>query len=189
MVQSENSVVDRLYSDFQQLVDQIDATEISLRNSAEEIFQKSLYVAIGSHFEQRITDHILELVGRSSRDNVLVTEFARIKGVSRQYHTFFGWGDSNANRFFSMFGREFRDYMVEYVKNDDQYDESIKAFLEVGNVRNEVAHDFGSVSLDKTVEEIYARYKQALAFVEQIPLRFDEFEQTKQDTVLSGVSG
>ena len=180
MVQQESSTVDRLYSDFSRLIEQIDATEISLRNSAEEIFQKSLYVAIGSHFERCITDYILDFVDKSSGNSILVTEFARIKAISHQYHTFFGWEDSNANRFFSMFGKEFKDYMVEYVKNNADYGEAIKAFLEVGNVRNEVAHDFGSVNLEKTVDEIYDRYKKALAFVEQIPLRFEEFEQTIQ---------
>ena len=180
MVQQESSAVDRLYSDFIQIISQIDASDISLRISAEEMFQKSLYIAIGSHFERRITEYILDFVGKSSRNSVLVTEFVG-KLMSRQYHNFFAWGDAkNANRFFSMFGGDFKNHMAEYVRNNPEYDEAIRAFLEVGDVRNQVAHDFGTVSLEKTADEIYARYKEALAFVEQILLRFEEFEKSRQ---------
>ena len=179
-MQQDSTPVDRLYSDFTRVLEQIDAAEISLRISAEEIFQKSLYVAIGSHFEQRITHHLLELMGRASSNNVLVTEFARIKGVAHQYHTYFEWDNPNANKFFSMFGREFRNYMTEYVRNNDEYRDAIIAFKEIGGMRNEVAHDFGTVIVEKTVEEIYSRYRKALMFVEQIPLRFEAFLESRQ---------
>ena len=76
-----------------------------------------------------------------------------------------------------MFGSDFKDYMNEYVKGNLEFADAIRAFLEVGNVRNEVAHDFGAVTLTKTVQEIYQRYRQALTFVEEIPVRFEEFEQ------------
>lgn len=173
----ELSTVDRLYSDFILMIEQIDNAEISLRNAAEEIFQKSLYVAIGSYFEQRITTYIVEFMAEASGGNVLVREFTRIKGVSRQYHTFFNWRASNANGFFGMFGPEFKDYMDVYVKDNPEFADAIRAFLEIGNMRNEVAHDFGSVALTKTVQEIYQRYRQALTFVEAIPVRLGEFEQ------------
>ena len=181
MIQQEPSVVDRLHSDFSQLIHQIDAAEISLRNSAEEIFQKSLYMAIGSYFEQRITGYILKFIGKLAGNSVLVIEFARNKAISRQYHTYFNWNGANVNSFFGLFGGEFRDYMKEYVNNNAEYGEAIKAFLDVGNVRNEVAHDFGAVSLTKTTDEIYALYKKALVFVEQTPLHFDEFMESRQE--------
>ena len=177
-MRQETSTVDRLYSDFSLMIEQIDSSEISLRSAAEEIFQKSLYVAIGSYFEQRITSHIIEFVAGASGGNVLVREFTRIKGVSRQYHTFFEWGGRNANRFFAMFGSGFRDHMVQYVRGNPEYADAIRAFLEVGDMRNEVAHDFGSVTFTKTVDEIYQRYKEALAFVEEMPSRFEEYQRS-----------
>ena len=176
-MRQESSTVDRLYSDFSLLIENIDISELSLRSAAEEIFQKSLYVAIGSYFEQRITAYIVEFMAEASGGNVLVTEFTRIKGVSRQYHTFFEWGGRNANRFFAMFGSDFRAHMVQYVRGNPEFADAISAFLEVGNMRNEVAHDFGSVALTKTVQEIYQSYRQALTFVDEIPLRLGEFEQ------------
>ena len=183
MVQEESSVVDRLYSDFTQILEQVETTEISLRNSVEEIFQKSLYVAIGSHFEQQITHYILEFMGKASDNNVLVTEFVRNKAIARQYHTLFGWKGNNANAFFGLFGQDFRAYMTGYVRENPEYAEATRAFLEIGNVRNEVAHDFESVTFEKTSDEIYARYKEALIFVEQVPLRFEAFMASRQGLV------
>lgn len=180
MQESQPSVVDRLYSDFKLIIEQIDLSEISLRNSAEEIFQKSLYVAIGSYFERRIGAIVLELVGRSSGDSALVTEFVRNKAISRQYYTYFDWDKANANKFFSLFGAEFRAYMSEYVSENPEYGDAIRAFMRVGDVRNEVAHNFEHVSIDTTTGDIYELYKSALLFVDQIPRRFDEFAQRQR---------
>ena len=180
MQESQPSVVDRLYSDFKLIIEQIDLSEISLRNSAEEIFQKSLCVAIGSYFERRIAAIVLEFVGRSSVYSVLVTEFVRNKAISRQYHTYFQWNSANANKFFSLFGAEFRAYMSEYVSENPEYGDAIKAFMQVGGIRNEVAHNFEYVSIDATADEIYELYRKALLFVDQIPLRFDEFAQRQR---------
>lgn len=182
MIQEEAYAVDRLYSDFTRILERIEDTEISLRNSVEEIFQKSLYVAIGSHFEQQITHYILEFMGKSSNNNVLVTEFVRNKAIARQYHTLFVWKDNNANAFFGLFGQDFRAYMTGYVRENPEYAEAIRAFLEVGNVRNEVAHNFESVTFEKTADEIYSRYKEALAFVEHIPSHFEAFLASRRST-------
>ena len=180
MMQQQSTPVDRLYSDFTRILERIEDTDLSLRTSAEEIFQKSLYVAIGSYFEQRVTHHILEFVSGSSGANLLVSEFVRNKAIGRQYHTLFGWSDNNANAFFRLFGNEFRAYMVDHVRNNPDYAEAAKAFLEIGNVRNEVAHEFGNVSLNKSSDDIYSRYKEALSFVEQIPLHFAAFLESRQ---------
>lgn len=180
MYESQPSVVDRLYSDFKLIIEQIDVSEISLRNSAEEIFQKSLCVAIGSYFERRIAAVVLDFVGRSSGDSALVTEFVRNKAISRQYYTYFNWKGANANSFFSLFGADFKAYMSEYVSNNPEYGDAIRAFMQVGGIRNEVAHNFEYVSIDATTDEIYELYRKARLFVDQIPQRFDEFAQRQR---------
>ena len=182
MVQENFTLVDRLYSDFTQILEGIGATDISLLNSTEEIFQKSLYIAIGSYFEQQVTNHIHDFVSESSGANPLVTEFVRNKAIRRQYYTLFGWKDNNANAFFRLFGNEFRSHMTDHVDNNPDYAEAARAFLDIGNMRNEVAHEFGNVSLNKTSEDIYSRYKEALVFVEQIPLHFETFLASRQDS-------
>lgn len=177
MRESQPSVVYRLYSDFELIIRKLDVSEISLRNSTEDVFQKTLALAIGSYFERRITDAVLEFVGRSSGDSALITEFVRNKAISRQYHSYFDWDRANANKFFSLFGAEFRAYMSEYVNENPEYDDAIRAFMQVGGIRNKVAHNFEYVNIGATTEEIYELYRKALLFVDQIPQRFDEFAQ------------
>lgn len=180
MYESQSSTVDRLYFDFKLIIEQINGSEISLRNAAEEILQKTLALAIGSYFERRITDAVLEFVGKSSGDSALITEFVRNKAISRQYHSYFDWDRANANTFFGLFGAEFKAYMSEYVNENPEYDDAIRAFMQVGGIRNKVAHNFEYVSIGATTEELYELYKVALLFVDQIPQRFDEFAQRQR---------
>ena len=178
---AQQSVVDRLHSDFAQLIEQLDATQISLLTSAEDIFQKSLLLAAASYFERRIKDDILEYIGKSSGEVSLVTEFVRNKAIERQYHTFFQWNGRNANAFFGLFGEEFKTYMINYVRDNDNYAEAIRAFLEIGNERNRIVHDdFGTVPLEKTTDEIFSLYKKALLFVEQITSHFEIFMEERK---------
>ena len=177
--QPSASVVGRLYKDFQSMIEQIQVSDVSLRNSAEDMFQKSLAVAIGSYFERRITDILLEFVEKSSGSNVLLSEFVRNKAISRQYHTYFQWNNANANSFFGLFGTDFRDYMTEYIRDTPEYEEAVRSFKQVGNFRNEVAHNFENVTINQTTQELYALYEKAFVFVEELPLRFEEFERIK----------
>ena len=178
---AQQSVVDRLYSEFAQLVEHLDATaEVSLRISAEEIFRKSLLLAAASYFEKRIQDDILEYIGKSLGEASLVTEFVKNKAIKRQYHTFFQWDSPNANVFFGLFGKEFKDYMTNYVRDHDDYKEAISAFLEIGKERNKIVHeDFGTFFLEKTTDEIFELYTKALQFVEQITSHFETFMESK----------
>jgi hypothetical protein len=89
--------------------------------------------------------------------------------IERQYHTYFDWEGSNANKFFGMFGSEFREKCAADVKADPALKQSIVAFLNLGNTRNQTIHlNFASFTMDKTVEEAYALYKKALAFVDYL---------------------
>lgn len=170
------SVVDRLYFEFGQMVDQLEATELSLRTTIEEIFQKSLSLAAASYFERRIKEDILDYVERSSGDAGLVTEFVRNKAVDRQYHSFFSWDARNANTFFSMFGEGFKNYMTALVAVNTSYRESILAFLELGSDRNRLVHqDFGAFPIEKTTTEIFELYEKALPFVDSIARNFDDY--------------
>lgn len=174
-----DSVVDRLYKDFQATIEQIDVSEVSLRTSVEDVFQKSLAVAIGSYFERRVTGIVLEFVEKSSGNNILLSEFVRNKAIARQYHTYFQWNNANANSFFGLFGTDFREYMKEYISNTSRYGDAVKAFMQVGNIRNEVAHNYEHVTINQTTPELYKLYKAALVFVDELPSRFEEFERSR----------
>ena len=178
----QQSIVDRLHSDFKEVVEQLESNgEISLRNSAEEVFRKSLLLAAASYFERRVTDVVLEFISEASVNDDLVTEFVRRQAIDRRYHTLFAWNRQNANQFFGLFGADFGEYMKNYVANNPDYESAIRAFMEIGRERNRIVHeDFGSAELEKSTTEVHYLYEQALIFVEQIPLRFEEFLASRQ---------
>lgn len=172
------TVVDRLHEDFTGLLEVLDeAGEVSLRAVADENSRKSLLLAAASYFERRMTEAVLSFVEDATNRNVLVTALVRNKAVSRQYHTWFQWDKNNANSFLGLFGSDFRDFMKQRIKDDDQLDDSVRAFLELGGERNRLVHeDFGAFTLEKTTEEIHALYRRALHFVEAVPGALREFD-------------
>jgi len=170
------TIVDSLYGDFQDLIINLDQTaDLSLRNTAEDTFRKALLLASASYFEDKITSDLINYFNETSSHNQNATEFLKNKAISRQYHTFFDWGKHNANSFFSLFGESFKDFMKDEVRKSAELDESIKAFLELGDDRNRLVHgNYGNFSLEKTATEIYSSYKKALLFVESFPQKLRE---------------
>ncbi len=172
------TVVDELHENFAGLLSVLDeAGEVSLRAVADENFRKSLLLASASYFERRMTETVMSFVEHATNGNVLVASLVRKKAVSRQYHTWFEWNGRNANSFFGLFGNDFRDFMKQRIKDDDQLDDSVRAFLELGGERNRLVHeDFGAFTLEKTTEEIHALYSRTMRFVDAVPGALREFD-------------
>jgi len=175
---ADDSPVDRVFREAGAIIEAVKAhADLSIEIAAADNLRKALLLAAASHFERVICTGVLEFVRKESNGNVRIEEFVRNKAIGRQYHTWFSWEGKNANQFFSLFGSEFSTKMKAYVSNNEVFDESIKAFLEIGNERNRLAHqDFATFSLEKTMEEIYALYQKALLFVRQFPLMLRNFE-------------
>lgn len=162
----QETVVDRLYQELVALEVSIDPNELSLLNTAGDVFRKTLLLAAASYFERRVVSTVLDFVGSRGRDNELVMEFVKNKALSRQYHTLFDWDKTNANKFFRLFGPSFQDHAKKRVATDEVFAEGVQAFLEIGRERNRLVHeDFGSFSLEKTADEIYSLYVSGLKFV------------------------
>jgi hypothetical protein len=70
--------------------------------------------------------------------------------------------------------------MLEEINKDSKLESAISAFIELGQIRNQLVHqNFADFYLEKTSEEIYKLYKDALVFVELFPLKLrDYLEQT-----------
>ena len=84
------TVVDRLYDEFKSLVKYLEQdNEVSFRITVDENFRKVLLLAAASHFENCITNHILEFAHEISNENELLVSFIKNKAVSRQYHSYF----------------------------------------------------------------------------------------------------
>jgi hypothetical protein len=171
-----DTIVDRLYSEFQQLVAHLNkAVEPSLCSTAEDNFSKSLLLAAASYFEDRLSADLLSFVDEASNKNDLVREFVRTQAISRKYFSLFVWESGNANKFFSCFGSSFSTFMKAEVKSDENLARAIKAFIEIGLERNRLVHqNFGTFTLEKTAEEIFALYKTAVGFLDVIPNKLRE---------------
>jgi hypothetical protein len=125
---------------------------------------------MASYFEHRVCSIVIDFVRERSGGSALVESFVRNKAIARQYHTWFKWDETNANQFFGLFGSEFKIIMTNRVKGSDELRSSIRAFLEIGNERNKLVHqDYATFPMEKTLNELYRLYKDALKFIEFLP--------------------
>ena len=173
------TIVDGLHKDFSDILDFLEEKdEVSWSNVANENFRKVLLIAAASHFEQSMSDLVLNFAKQVTTENHPLTWLVHNKVVRRQYHTWFDWDARNANKFFSLFGTAFRDRMKKEVDNDTDLDSSIQAFIEIGQERNRLVHqDFGNFSLEKTSEEIHKLYVEATRFVAWFPEALKTFAE------------
>ena len=176
------SSVDRLYGEFSALLAVLDKRgDLSLRNAAEETFQKTLILASASYLERCLTKSVEEFVARVTAEDHVVRWFVQKKAIDRQYHTWFDWKTRNANQFFNLFGGPFSEHARALVREDEELSTSIAAFMEIGRERNRLVHqDFASLGLEKTSTEVYDLYGAAAQFVAWVPSRLEEFESQRE---------
>ena len=135
-----------------------------------------MVLSAASYFEVRLSETITDVFSEATNHSDALVEFVRSKAVARRYHDWFDWDRRNANRFFSAFGSGFKSFMEEQVNNSEEIQESIRAFMELGDLRNQLAHqNFASFPLEKTVLEIFDMYKKALGFVDAFPDTLREY--------------
>lgn len=164
------AVVDTLYTDFKDAVGVLSASnEVSLQIMLDSNLRKTLLLSAASYFEYILSKEVADFTQEVTRGNGLIGTLVQSKAISRQYHTWFDWEKSNANKFFSMFGQAFKDHMAARLAADQALAEGVKAFMELGRERNLLVHsDYASHLINKTPEEIYALYQSALVFVNNI---------------------
>lgn len=164
-------LIDRLYEDNKLIRDRLlSSNEISLATAIDDIFRKTLLLAAASYFEYMISTAILEYVEEKANADIAVLTLIKIKAIDRQYHTYFDWNSSNVNTFFGHFGDKYKQYAKERIEKEPALKESVRAFLEIGSLRNQLVHqNFATFVLDKTADEIYESYKRALRFIAFVP--------------------
>lgn len=165
------TIIDKMYNDGQQLLDYLSSqNQLSFKSEAENNFRKNLLLSAASYFEKEVSDTIVNSAKSHTNDNALIVALVRSKVVARQYHTYFDWDQAtNANKFFSLFGEEFKCQMAAKVKYDINLNNSIKSFLEIGAERNKMVHqNYAEIVIDKTAQEIFDLYKNALYFIDKI---------------------
>ena len=171
---SSKTVVDQLHDKFDELSGVLNDADISLRSAAEETFRKALLLSAASYFEKRVSEDILSIAEEAAGGPGPIVELVKNKAIKRQYHTLFDWERNNANRFFSLFGNDFKEFMDG--RMDDSMREAVSAFVEIGRERNRLVHsDFGSFPMEKTSAEVFLLYQKAMVFVESLRDQFQDF--------------
>ncbi|MBI2660430.1 hypothetical protein HYX07_04675 [Candidatus Woesearchaeota archaeon] len=164
------NIIDEFYKRHLELLNYLEENkEISLRSEADDNFKKVLVIAIASFFEQEIIDTLNRLIETKINDGRLIF-FSKFKGIRRQYYTYFDFDtDNNANRFFKIFGDEFKKQAEEDVKLNQDLGQGVKSFLEIGLTRDRLIHqNFATFYLEKTSIEIYNLYKSAMVFIDYL---------------------
>jgi hypothetical protein len=145
------------------------AQEASLGSAADDILRRAMVLAIGSYFENRIVEAIGAFCSKRSSSDVELCEFVKNKALVRQYHTLFDWKTPNANKFFALFGVAFKTAMEQKSKADPALAAGIRQFMQLGALRNEIAHgNFAEVKFELSRSDILRDYKGAMQFVAAI---------------------
>ncbi len=167
-LEAVHNLFSRYDKNYKQLIDK---NEISFATDYEEQFSKVLLLACASYFETKIIHTIFDILQKDTANPDLISNFILNKALSRKYHTLFNWQDKNANTFFGLFGDNFKEFMKNEIKNNPELSESIKDFLELGRLRNELVHNnYALFNLPLTINEIKAKFNSSQKF----PLKIQE---------------
>ena len=155
-----------------------ESTQPSLSSDVNKSFKKIIVLSSASYFEHLIQGILIDFVTKETRNNLKAVHFFKKKAIGMQFHTYFNWGEKDnpdkpgksANSFFALFGDDFKKEVEAEIKNNPSLDKSMKAFIEIGHLRNILVHsNFAAYNLDnKTADEIYDLYKTGLPFVDYV---------------------
>lgn len=169
--------IEALYSEYLELHSYLrDAEEFTFVAELERTYPRVVVIAGASYCEVELTRILLAyLVGLRSK-SPLLGPFLENQAFDRRFHTMFSWNANNVNTFWSLFGADFKDYAVARVKTSTALADAASAFLELGRLRNQLAHgDFISVPFEKTVPEVVTIARGADEFLNLLPGVFAEF--------------
>ena len=174
------TIIDRLVERHRQISASLETqNQISLKSYADDEFRKVLVLSIASYFEHEIVDAVSRLA--ESANSEQVENLIKSKAIARQYHTYFDWESRNANRFLSLFGRNFRNDVSREIRADRSLEEGCESFLTLGRTRNRLVHgNFAEFGLDYALEEIVDLYGKALRFVAYLSERIQPQDSTPQ---------
>ncbi len=179
--------IDEIWHDHRELVAYLQSSnQLQLQSRAEEAFGKTLLIAAASYFEVRLTQIIIELYRELTRGAEALAQFVKNQAIGQRFAQLFQWRDGtgssrNANQFYSLYGPGFAAFMKQKVREDQTLNDSVMAFLEIGNLRNQMVHgNYADFQLNKTVEEVYKLYQSAANFVDGFSDSVREFIASDQ---------
>lgn len=175
--------IDKLFGEYKEFKEFFEQNQqLSLLNNYTLTFKKIFLLACGSFFEKEIIQILLNFA--LSKGNRELQTFIKRQALAQKYHTLFKWSDNyeigqhrkNANSFFNLFGDDFSTKAKNDISQNDGLKESIENFIEIGHLRNIVAHnnfaEFNALDL-KTPEEVYKMYEKSIKFTEYLKQQFE----------------
>lgn len=168
------AAVDTIYAEFRDAGAVLAAAnEVSLQVMLDAHTRKTLLLSAASYFEVQLTREVEKFTDEITSSNTLICTLVKTRAISRQYHSWFDWEKNNANKFFSMFGKAFKEHMERRLAKDDALSGAVQAFMELGRERNLLVHsNYASYPINKTPDEVYALYQKADFFISSIGAEF-----------------
>lgn len=168
------NAVEEFYANYTELLALLQPNQYpSLNTWAQNSFRRILVIIMANHLENEIKGIVREFSKNKSGSD-LVSSFIE-KSMNRQYNNYFDWDRNNCNKFFSYFGQTFKQEAMKDVSSNKELEEGIKAFLEIGNARNILAHErLHQANIgDKTTKEFYDAFKRAMVFIEYLKKKLE----------------
>lgn len=178
MINTGRLAIDSLYNDFNtNYARLVEIGEISFANDYKSQFAKVILLASASYFESATTLALHTMLNPAQCS--ITKTFIDNKALNRQYHSLFDWNNRSANKFFAFFGPEFKSFMTAKIRQDADLKLSIDNFLELGDLRNQLAHEnYALFRLNLTPEEIYSKFVSAHSFIDNLTPFMGEFRQS-----------
>lgn len=145
----------------------LEAKELSFAQDAEQMLQRNLPLAAASFLEERVCALLLKFVDVRTGGCTELRSLVEIKAVKRQYHSLFEWDQPNGfNKFFSLFGPEFKNAVITEIAEDPGLRRAAREFIEIGSLRNKIVHqNYATFVVDKSAAEIFVLFEGAIRFV------------------------
>jgi hypothetical protein len=144
----------------------IDAREVSYATDFNTSFRRSLVLAIASFFEHEVTAVMREIPVQHAEGCDIIASLLERQVIRRKYHTFFDWDDLKPMPFFALFGDAYKTMAQTRVKADAEVGAAMRAFLELGQIRNRLVHgNFVAFDIDKTPDELIGQFRIAQKFI------------------------
>lgn len=167
----------------------LESGEASYAATLEVTVPKVFLLASASWVEARVQQIMLEFFRAVAGNHVQVAEFIRIGAMTRKYHTWFDWEGRTPAKFFAQFGADMKRRGKELYKHDVEFAGEYDAFLELGDLRNQLVHqNYAAFTLQKTVDEVRSLFLAADKFVDRLPdllrqdVRPDDASSSSVDT-------
>ena len=132
-----------------------------------EIFHKYATIAAASRLEAETKRLLREMPEEFPAGAPM--NFVDQGDISRGFHRLFRWDDNNANKFFSEFddeSKQFSPFMKKKGEEEPDFKEEARCFVHLGRERNRIVHnDLAGAKFHWTERDIKDKFERGLSFL------------------------